>query len=528
MNTPFASVWETFLSPGSRLVASLPNHFLTIYKVTLKVNLKQQTISAVGWTSSGRAAKQLLQFIVSIILTRLLTPEDFGLIGMTVVFMGFAGLFDELGLGAALVQRKEVEERHLSSTFWINALAGLVLMMLLIMLAPAISRFFNEPRLIPLTMLLSINLFIGSLNVVQQAILTRKLDFRRLVTVETSTAIFASIFGVTLAYLGYGVYALVWQTILASVLNVVFMWFASAWKPRFIFDIPAVKELWGFSSNLLGFTILSYWIRTGDNLLIGKFAGPVNLGIYTRAYSLMLMPITQVTANLSRVMLPALSRIQDDKARVKSIYLRSTGVIALITFPMMLGLFVSADVFVLTLFGAKWVAVTPVIRVLCFVGLVQSIGTTVGWIYHSQGRTDLMFKWGIGVGVVTIISFAVGIFWGAIGVAIAYAIRSYLLLYFSYSIPGKLIDMTFGEVVSAVNGVLACSVLMATGIFGLRFLIPASFPVWLSLLTQVFSGVVMYCLLIFTFDIQPFRALREVINERWSHRRAQSVLPVTN
>jgi PST family polysaccharide transporter len=494
----------------------------------LKATLKNQTINAIGWTSGGRVLKQFFQLAVSVILTRLLTPEDFGLIGMTLVFMGFAGLFDELGLGAAIIQRKEVEERHLSSTFWANACVGLLLMILLAAVSPAIASFFNEPRLRLLVMLLSLNLFIGSLNVVQNAILNRDLDFRRLVTLDISATMLASVCAVFLAYAGYGVYALVWQLILLNVFNVAFVWATSKWKPSFIFDKAAIKELWGFSSNLLGFTILNYWIRTGDNLLIGKFAGPASLGIYTRAYSLMLMPISQVTSNLSGVMFPALSRIQDDKLRIKRIYLQASSVIALITFPMMLGLFVAADVFVLTLFGAKWIDVIPVIRILCFVGLTQSIGTTVGWLYYSQGRTDLMFKWGIWAGIVTLISFAIGIFWGAIGVATAYAVRSFLLVYFNYSIPGKLIDMSFSEVAKAVSSVLVCAVLMASGIFCLRFLIPASTPVWLSLMVQVTVGVVVYVFLIATFKIEPFRYVRDLIKERWNVLRTRPVLAVSD
>jgi len=188
------------------------------------MSFKQQTLSGIKWSVSAQIAKQVLQFIISIILIRLLTPKDFGLIGMVMVFIGFAGLFSELGLGAALIQRKEIEERHLLSIFWLNIATGLILTGIMLAIAPIIAIFYNEPRLKLITIVLSATFFIGSLGIVQRAILTRSMNFRVLAIVETSTMSIAGIFAIALAFLGFGVWSLVWQAIVSAIIGVIILW----------------------------------------------------------------------------------------------------------------------------------------------------------------------------------------------------------------------------------------------------------------------------------------------------------------
>jgi PST family polysaccharide transporter len=216
-------------------------------------------------------------------------------------------------------------------------------------------------------------------------------------------------------------------------------------------------------------------------------------------------------------MFPTLSKIQDDKVRVKHLYLSTISIIALITFPMMTGLLIVADSFVLALFGSKWADLIPILQVFCLLGMVQSIGTTVGWIYQSQGRTDWMFWWGIAAGSLLILSIIIGIMIGSIlSVAVCYTIMSGVVLaYHNFAIPGKLINMTFSDVVRSVSGAFGCAVLMAGGVYLLRVILPSEWPHWANLLSQVPFGIIIYIVLIHFFKLKSCVEAKELFWEQW-------------
>ena len=214
-----------------------------------------------------------MAFIISVILARLLTPADFGLIGMVVIFTGFAALFNELGFGAALIQKEPVVERHYTSVFWLNVGFGFMLMLIMIAAAPWIASFFSEPQLVLLIRLVSLNFFLGAFNIVQRTLLRRSLDFRTLAGIQITTIVIAGITAIILALMGYGPYALAWQILMATLISGILFWTLSSWRPRFHFDRAAIRELLGFSSSLLGSNIIIYWVRRADNLIIGRFLG---------------------------------------------------------------------------------------------------------------------------------------------------------------------------------------------------------------------------------------------------------------
>jgi PST family polysaccharide transporter len=482
------------------------------------LDLRDKTINGLHWSIIAQFGKSSLRFVISVILARLLAPVDFGLVGMIFVITGFAGLFSELGFEAALIQRRQIEEHHLSTIFWLNIFTGLALSCTILAIAPLVAAFYNEPRLKILTMILAANFFMVSLRMVHNAILKRSMDFRKLALIEIIATIIAGGFAISLALLGFGVWSLVWQVLISTGVSVILVWQISEWKPRFSFSVSALKELISFSGNLFGFNIFNYWVRNTDDLLIGKFIGSASLGIYSRAYSILLMPISQISAAIGRVMFPALSRIQEDKIRVKQIYLRCLAMIALVTFPMMLGLLVVADSFVLVLFGPKWVDVIPILKVLCLLGMVESLVTTLGWIYTSQGRTDLFFRWSILAGALLILSIVIGIWIGTImAVTVCYSFTSgIILLYPAFAIPGKLIEMRFGEVVQCISGILLCAVLMSLSVWLLGGILPQEWSHGLKLFTKVIFGSCFYFVLIHTFRLKAYVELKLLIIERLS------------
>ncbi|WP_251961521.1 MOP flippase family protein [Salinibacter ruber] len=479
---------------------------------------RQKALSGLSWSVVGKVGNQIVTVGLSIVLARLLSPEAFGLIGMVMVFTGFAGLFQDLGLGAALVQHQDVTEDHLSSIFWLNVGAGLLLTIAFIGAAPWIAAFYNEPMLVPIASVVAVNFAIGAWGSVHQTIFQKKIDFRSITLVNIGRVVVSGGIGVFLAFTGYGVWSLVVKSVVATVVGTVGFWIISPWTPSFRFSIAAVKELVGFSLNLLGEKTLNYWVRKTDDLLIGKMVGSDALGLYTKAYGLMLMPLRQISSVISRVMFPSLSTIQDDADRVKKVYMRATRSIALVTFPMMLGLLATSKSAVIAVFGSQWAGMIPILRVFCILGLVQSIGTLIGNLFLSQGRSDLMLRVSLVVKAWMIGAIIFGIQWGVMGVAVCYTIASLTALYPETRYGGGLVGLTFGELIYDLGGIFACAAVMGGAVFALGLALPSEWPHWLQLLTQVPAGVVVYWALVHSFGVEAYREMMDLLAEQWNRR----------
>ena len=475
------------------------------------INLQQRTVTGLSWSLGAQVLSQGSRFVISVILARLLSPADFGLLGMTIVFTGFASLFSDFGFGSALVQRQQVEERHFSSVYWLNQGIGLLLAGLTVAVAPLVARFYHEPRLMPVTMLVALSFPIAAQSPVQKAMLYRKMDFRALGLIDIVSEIIAGVVAIFLALRGVGVWSLVWQVLIASCVAALGAFAVTRWRPRLLYDRAAIAELFGFSSNLMGFTAFNYWYRNGDNLLVGRFFGSSALGLYGRAYNLMLLPISQITTVVSKVMFPALAKIQHDQARVRQIYLRAIAMIALITFPLMLGLLAVCDNFILAVYGPAWAGVAPVLRIFCVLGMIQSVYTTVGWIFQSQGRTDWMLRWGLVSGSLSIAAMLVGIWLGTLqALALCLTVIAILLLPYTYGFPKRMIGVSMTDAARSVSGVLACSTGMAASVWGLGMLLPRSWHSWEYLCLQVPFGAALYLVLVHVFQLSPYQECRRL------------------
>jgi PST family polysaccharide transporter len=475
-------------------------------------------MGGVAWSGGTRAVRVVLQLATSVVLARLLTPEEFGLIAMITVLTNFVGVFSEFGLAAALIQRSDLREGHRSSTFWLTLAVGVLLGAGVYAAAPWISAFYDEDRLVPLTHFIAVSFLVASLRVVQAALLNREMRFRAIGSIEIAATLVGGGVGIAMALAGYGVWSLVAQLLAIGVAEAVGFWVASGWRPRLQFDTAAVRELMPYSLNFMGFSVVNYWVRNADNLLIGRFVGSVGLGIYDRAYRTMLLPLTHGSGLMSRVMFPALSRIQTDRGAVKRLYVRAIRSISLVTFPLMIGLLVAADVFVATLFGPKWAEVVPVLRVLCLVGLLQSVSSTTGWLYQSQGKTDVLLRWGLFSGAVTVVAFGIGVHWGFMGVAVAYVIRTVLLTPLSFAIPGRFVGLRLGEVTSALAGTLACASAMGAAIALARTALPTGFPVQASLALQIVGGIACYAAIVIAVRLEAYRDTLRAVQNYWSSR----------
>lgn len=489
---------------------------------------RNKTINGISWSLVSQVGRQVIRLGIGVILARLLTPREFGLVAMVVVITGFARIFVELGFSAALIQKQDAGQEHLSSVFWLNLAGGLLLMIIFMVGSPLVAGFYNEPLLIPLTVLIATNFLIGSLSTVQNTLMIKSLEFRRLSIVEFATDGVSGTIAIVMAYSGFGVWSLAIQSVLGSVVTATLLWKLNDWRPNFAFNWSAIKDLLGFSTSLLGTKTLRYWTRNVDNLLIGRFLGANPLGAYGRSYSVMLFPLNNISNVLSRVMFPSFSIIQDDKRRVKDLYLRMTRSAALITFPLMLGIFVTVEPFVMTVFGSQWVEMIPILKVLCLLGMTQSIGTFTGNLYLSQGRADLQFKVGSFLRINVILGIVLGLRWGVVGVATGYAIASIMNSYPSFFFAGKLVNLKYSELLRNLSGIFGCAAAMAIAVWTLGQLLPADWPHWAYMAVQVPFGVVVYGALVHAFRLPAYRDVKEIIREQLERKfRAAStaVLP---
>lgn len=456
------------------------------------IPLQRSAVSGFKWSSFSQFGQQGLQVITIVILARLLKPSDFGLVSMAAIVIGFGSLFKDLGTSAAVIQRKTLSEELLSSIFWVNAAFGLLVTGTIYLLSPLIADFFRESRVEPLLQILSTTFFISGLSILQQAILERELAFAKLAKVEITAALVGSVVGISSALLGYGAWSLVFQSLAFSAMTTFLLWTASSWRPKFFFRWKEIKEVSSYSLNLTGFNMFNYLVRNMDYLLIGRFLGARNLGYYTLAYQIMLYPLQSISTVIGRVMFPVYATIQDDTARFRNAYLKVGGAIALVTFPMMFGLWALVEPFVLAVFGPQWTPVILLLAILAPAGMIQSVGTTVGAIYQAKGRTDWMFRWGVATGIVTISAFLIGLDWGIVGVAAAYTIASLLLAYPNFAIPFRLIDLSMDDLYDALRRPFTASLIMLAGVLAIKLVLPPEMSRAWVLCLLVPAGSIIY------------------------------------
>lgn len=490
------------------------------------MNLKERTLHGIKWSFLTRMVGQVVQYGASVVLARILFPADFGLVGMVGVFTGFAGIFIDFGIGSAIVQRTEVEERQLSAAFGATLTVGAVTSLIICAGAPIIADVYHRDELVILTRVSSAGFLLSAIGVVPRAMLMRSMQIKRLMLLDFAVLVASSICSVVLAFLGAGVWTVVVSALVTaagqSLLPILF----GPWKLSFALDFARLRPLLGVSLNLLGFNVINYWSRNVDNLLIGRTLGERALGLYARGYSLMLIPIAQITGVLGSSMLPMLSRVHEDRSRSKNLFLRTLGMIALVGLPIMMSLAAVADPFVRTLYGQKWIDLIPILRVLALVGALQLLTSPSSWLYVSQGRTDLFFRWGLGACTAIIIALAIGAHFGsAYAIAVAYLVINVILVAPALSLAGGIVDATLRDTFRSLVGPAFCAVVMAAAITAVDAFLPAHLASALRLTIELLVGGSVYCLLAFGMKLQSLVELLRHARERFASQTSGDALP---
>jgi O-antigen/teichoic acid export membrane protein len=373
-------------------------------------------------TLSAQVFKFVLSTATAIVLARLLMPEDYGLIGMVAIVVGFLGMFQYLGLSTATVKWSQLSHQQVSTLFWVNIGLSATIMLLTMASAPLIAWFFKEPRLVGITCGYSIIILITGLSIQHEALLMRQMRFG--VTALIEIAAMASGLGVAIiaAWYGAGYWALVINQLVLALVTVVGAWSACRWRPSLPTRAAGVRSMLSYGGNLTGYNIMTYFARNLDNALIGKFWGAYQLGVYSRAYQILLMPMAQINNPLMAVAVPALSRLIDTPARYRAAYLKLLEKIAMVTMPGVIFMIASSDWLVLFLLGPQWKDTGRIFMLLGVAAILQPSTRSALWLFTTQGRAREMFVWGVMSAVIAVISILAGLPWGATGVAASYAV----------------------------------------------------------------------------------------------------------
>lgn len=472
------------------------------------MTLTHSVLTATRWSAFSQVMRQLSQLAVTVILARLLSPDDFGVIAMATVLTGFVILLSDLGTSAAVIQRAEHPAGFLSAVFWVNIAFGVLAMLAVIALSPVVAAFYHEERLVPVLIVLSLSFPLAGLVALQRALLEKSMSFDVLARIEMLSTAIGAVTGVAVAFAGGGIWALVLQTVSTVAAMAIALWANSSWRPGFGASLAEIRSIAGFSGYLTGFNVVNYFARNADYVLIGWLLGSEQLGYYTMAYRILMFPLQNLSAVITRVTLPAFSRIQADDSRFRRGYLASIGVIAVVSFPVMAGVFSVARPLVEAAFGDRWLPMVPILMIFAPVGLVQSIVATAGSIYIAKNQTASMFKWGVFAGVVVVTSFIVGLQWGVLGVAACYGIASLALAYPGMAIPLRLIGLKVKDSLAVLWPPLVSASLMAVLVLAITKPASTLLSPWPLLLMDVAIGAGVYFLLNLAINGEQLRVLR--------------------
>ncbi len=439
-----------------------------IFDAPAAENLGRRTARGGAVVFASMVLQKVVVLGVMMVLARILTKEDYGLVGMVLALTAFIQVFSDLGLTMATVQKRELTGPQLSTLFWFNLALSVLLTGVAAAVAPGMAWFYGEPRLVPIALLASAGFVFAGLGMQHTALMMRRMQFGRIAACEVTSLVAGGATGIVMAVRGWGAYALVGQGLVQVLTRSVAAWTLAGWVPGLPVRGSGVREPLRFGGYLTGFNILNYFARNMDKVLLGRFWGAAPVGIYTRAYSLMTYPITLVSGPMGRVMIPALSRLQHDKARYAAAHLRAMRVLALLTFPLAGGLAIMAEDAVLVAFGPRWIEVVPIFRVLCIAGMFQGWMSSAGWLYISAGKTRRMFYWAAFACPLIVAGLLPTIWYGAMGAAVGYTTIVILLAPAGWWYAARSAGVPLLPLVRAAAGPLVATGVMCGCVFLLR------------------------------------------------------------
>ena len=449
----------------------------------------QRAATGFAWTTASALCQQIAQFGSSIVLARLLLPSDYGLIAVVGSVMVFAALFTDLGIGAAVIHREIPTRSFLSTVFWANAVTGIALTLVTGGLGYLLALVYGEPQLRDLMWIGGLT-FALDIRVVQTALLGRTMRFRQLAILETTSALIGIATSITAATLGAGATSLVLGPVAATTSASLLFWLAVGWRPALTISRQDARETLRFGRGLVGFNFVNYWSRNADNILLARVTSAAQLGLYSRAYALMMAPLTQLNGMTNRVLFPVLARARADSEAAGKLWLRATKLVFVGIAPIALLFSTAAPALIETLYGARWRGAAVLLELLATAGLAQLLPAASGQVYYAFGATDELFRRGVVSSALTVLAIVIGLPWGTVGVAVAVLAKSCLIFWYPLAGACRLTQMRLRDLLANTSGLALSSLAFAVASLAVRFSLAhhVSSPVLLVL--QAIAGAV--------------------------------------
>lgn len=465
-------------------------------------NLKSQAKTAFLWDFSGRLLMQGSGFIVTIFLARLLEPSDFGLIAIATVIIGIAQVFMDIGLSSALIQRHRVLPIHYSSVFYFNIIIGLSLSAIIFISSFWIGDFYNNQLLIPVIQVMSVLFILNALSSVQGTKLRKDLKYPLLTKANLTSSITSGAVGISLAFYGAGIWSLVFQTLVMSIVYNIILWSTSEWRPSLTFSWKALKQLWGFGFRMFLSGLLEAIFSRLDYLIIGKLFSPATLGFFQRAKSLDLMIITYASSSLMSILFPVLSKIKNDLPRFQTVILKSLGVISFITFLLSGGLYVTADELITMLFGSKWETSIYYFKILALSGFAYPISALLVNVLSSRGNSKAFLRLEIYKKIIFGLNLSIGFIWGIEGYLYGLVIASIIAVYLNIYFASQEIHLPFSDFTYPIISQTLISILSVIITIYATMMIQIQIPFMFILQSTLFT--ISYIFLSYLLKTNPY------------------------
>lgn len=373
-------------------------------------------------TGLSQAVKVLVGLASIVVVARLISPDQFGVVAMVSPIAGFVLLFQNMGLNQAVVQARNLSPEHTNALFWYNIIASTAVALVLLILSPVVGWFYDDPRPAYVTAATSLTMLVAGSRQQHTALMNRQMRFTALSIVDAATAVATLAFTIGFAYALRNYWALWLGTFLGTAFNVILVWRLSPWRPSLKVNFAGTRDMFMFGANLTGFLVVNFFSRNLDNVLIARAWGAEAVGLYDRSYKLMMFPLQNINQPLGRVMLPVLARARDEPGRYRRMFLLTITALSLVSIPgVMVGAMLSEEV-IAVLLGRQWLEAAPIFFWLSIAAIGQPISNATGWLFISTGRTREMMYWGIFSSIFIVAGFVAGLPWGPVGVAISYAI----------------------------------------------------------------------------------------------------------
>lgn len=478
---------------------------------TQQGSLEKRAARGLTWTLLDTWGTQILGLIVFALLTNLLRPDEFGLVALATVFVSFAQLFVDQGLGDALIQRKVVSRSQIDTAFWVAVGTGTLLTALGIVLAGPIATLLNQPDLAPILQVLSFVFVLVALSSIQTALLRREMRFRGLAIRRLTAVLVGGIVGVGMALNHFGAWALVGQQLAAAAATVVTLWTVSPWRPGLQLERADFKSLFAFGINVVGSDILTFLSRNVDRLLIGAFLGTTPLGFYAVAFRILDTSQNLLVSFARKLAFPIFAQLQGNAARLRRAYGRVSRALSVVMLPGYIGLALVAQEAIVVIFGDRWADSGPVAAVLFLIGPVLTIQLFTGALLNGVGHPEITFRIRLVTTAINVIGFfvAVFLFQTILAVAAAFVVRGYLVMPLILWATAKYAHIDRRSQIIALRGPVIATALMAAAVIAVKLLLIQHLAAWQLLLVEVATGVASFLLALIAVD-RPL--IREVVS----------------